>query len=741
MFVSYAHQDAPRVYPLLTLLTESGVNVWFDEGISPGNSWRDELAHAIDGCRLFLYFVTAASASSRNCQRECGYALDIDKPLLAVHLEETPLPHGLALSLAYQQAILAHRHEPGVFQAKLVSAVATLLGDHPTRPSITRRREQPPSGPHRWVRPIMLATVIFVSALAGLLVSRLFFSEGDGTRALELRRLTDVVGLEEEPALSPDAGTVAFVAVAGGRRQVWVRLISGGDPVAVTTGDVDHYGPRWTPDSAALVFYTPAARAGEQGAIWEMPALGGPARRVANALGPGDVSERTGEIAFFRSKGGGVELAVTGRDEASIRSLGSLPNGVYANPRWSPDGLWIAYAYSRGGTEFSDQLIVVPVAGGDATVMAEHLYLQGGFDWTPDTSGFIVSSARGTLMSYPPTYNLWRVPFGAGPSQQLTFGEFSYEQPDVGTDGTVVASRVRIESDVWRFPTSAGPGENAEAGHRVTHQTGLVQTLTINPSETEVAFLSDNDGHSNVWTARIEDGRMRPITRETDPGVVVAVPVWSPRGDWIAFLSSRGTTTSNVTLWLVRPDGSDLHDTGIVGAWACWSPDGNWLYYTAETASGFSIRKVPTDGGAPTTVRDDDAIGCGVHGETLYYARVLANDVGLWDLEIRAATPENAASRVIGRLPGIRVPSAAYDFQPIVSPNGRWLAMPLRDGATTNLWTLSTRTGNWKQLTDFGSRNVIIARRIAWSPDGRRIYASVSDIDSDIVLLVDANEP
>jgi hypothetical protein len=30
---------------------------------------------------------------------------------------------------------------------------------------------------------------------------------------------------------------------------------------------------------------------------------------------------------------------------------------------------------------------------------------------------------------------------------------------------------------------------------------------------------------------------------------------------------------------------------------------------------------------------------------------------------------------------------------------------------------------------------VIIARRIAWSADGQHIYASVSDVDADVVLL------
>jgi Tol biopolymer transport system component len=736
-FVCYAHEDTPRVFPLLTRLTDAGVPFWFDEGISPGNTWRDELARAIDRCGVFLYFVTPASAASRNCQRECGYALDRDKPMLAVHLEETLLPSGLTLSLADQQAILGYRYPETIFEAKLVDAVRQLLGTAAAAP--VARRE-----PRRWRqslqralprlgRSALGATLLLVVATGVLLGARLLPERAPTAMTVELRRLTDVVGLEEAPALSPKGDTIAFVGVAGGRRQIWVRHVAGGTPIAVTRADVDHYAPRWAPDSSSLIYYTPGTAAGEQGTIWAVPALGGPERRITTALAPGDFGS-SGEIAFFRYTESGIELAAATQDNLEIRTIERLPRGVYGDLRWSPDARRLAFTATGTGAQFSSRLTVVPAQGGELRVIADRYYLRG-IDWLPDGAGFVASSARGSLMSYPPTYNLWRIPLDGGESRQLTFGEFSYEHPDVGTDGSVVASRVAIQSDVWRFPTSGEPRANAEAGERVTRQTGLLQTLTIAPDETEVAFLSDSGGHANVWAARIADGVMRPLTREMGASVVIAVPAWSPRGDRIAFLSSRSTKTAEVTLWLVRPDGSDLKDLGLVGAWACWSPDGSMLYYSAEVAGNYEIHKVPVDGGAPTLVRADNAVGCGRHGDTLYYTRALDTDFGPWDLEIRAATPEDGESRVLGSVAGVRVPSSAFDLQPIPSPDGNWLAMPLLEGATTNLWALSTQTGEWRRLTDFTPRNVVIARRIAWSPSGAHLYASVSDIDSDIVLM------
>ena len=379
--------------------------------------------------------------------------------------------------------------------------------------------------------------------------------------------------------------------------------------------------------------------------------------------------------------------------------------------------------------------MVADVSGGSPRVLASDSLFQG-VTWLSDGSGLIVSSSAGSLMPYPPTYNLWRIPLDGGPRTQLTFGESSYEFPDLGPHGSIVASRVRSQANVWKFSIGGDPAENVRNRTPITRQTGIVQTVTVSPDETQVAFLSDNGGHANVWTARVADGEMRPVTRESDPRVVVAVPVWSPQGDWINFLSNKNSKNSDVTLWLSKSDGSDARDLGITGAWVCWSADGRWIYFSDAAAdSGYRIRKVPVDGGTPVLVREDNAIGCNRSGDALYYAKILTQATGAWDFELRVAKPEDGPSSIIARVSGSRVPATAINFHAFPSPDGRWLAMPLIDGSTTNIWAVSTDGGEWRKLTDFGERNVIIARRIAWSADGKHVYASVSDVDADIVLL------
>ncbi len=161
IFVSYSHQDASAVHAELLHMRDHGFNVWYDEGISPGFAWRDELAHAIDRSSLFLFFVTNHSINSDNCLKELNYALSRDRPLLVVHLEPTDLPPGLALSLSDRQAIFHHELSSGAYTQKFTDAVAKLLN------------VAPKSAPKRaWRYPsTKLITIAAVSALTVAIVT------------------------------------------------------------------------------------------------------------------------------------------------------------------------------------------------------------------------------------------------------------------------------------------------------------------------------------------------------------------------------------------------------------------------------------------------------------------------------------------------------------------------------------------------------------------------------------------
>ena len=174
-----------------------------------------------------------------------------------------------------------------------------------------------------------------------------------------------------------------------------------------------------------------------------------------------------------------------------------------------------------------------------------------------------------------------------------------------------------------------------------------------------------------------------------------------------------------------------MRDAGF----ATWSPDGKWLYYN-DYPVGKYLRKVSVDGGPPVIVRADNASRPAIapDGATLYFVVELPVVTGGSDLEFRAAKPEDGPSRLLARIP-VRRTAPWQTFQPIVSPDGKRLAFVLLDEAASNLWAISTSTGELRQLTDFGAEPTFIVRRASWSADGRFLFAAVGQGDSDVVLL------
>ncbi|MEM7363842.1 MAG: TIR domain-containing protein, partial [Pseudomonadota bacterium] len=133
IFISYSHQDANIVLPEIERLTNAGFEVWYDDGINPGASWRDELAEKIASCGLFLFFATERSIASDNCQQEVNFAVGRSKPILTVHLQSATLTPGMELALSHRQAIMKFELADDEYQARLVTAVGRQLSVQPTQ--------------------------------------------------------------------------------------------------------------------------------------------------------------------------------------------------------------------------------------------------------------------------------------------------------------------------------------------------------------------------------------------------------------------------------------------------------------------------------------------------------------------------------------------------------------------------------------------------------------------------------
>ena len=121
------------------------------------------------------------------------------------------------------------------------------------------------------------------------------------------------------------------------------------------------------------------------------------------------------------------------------------------------------------------------------------------------------------------------------------------------------------------------------------------------PHGHHMAFVSDRGGEPAVWIQGPEPAHWTPLRTALRRVVTVS---WSPDGAWLACVTTAATASRH-EVWLVRPDGSDLHlaagaggATAVIGAgpWHGWSADGRLLVTEADGSSydGFSTALLVT---------------------------------------------------------------------------------------------------------------------------------------------------
>jgi eukaryotic-like serine/threonine-protein kinase len=548
------------------------------------------------------------------------------------------------------------------------------------------------------------------------------------SREVQFKRLADFDGVKETPAISPDGRMVVFVTLVGNRRQIFLQRLAGGPPLQITHDDADHVHPRWAPDSDTIIYFTPSPVAGEPGMLYEMPTLGGSARPIVAAASGGDISHGGDRLAFFADNGGKSALVTASREGRDVRHVIDTQPWQTTGPRWSPDDRSLAFQVSVQ-SRFDERLFVVAANGGEPRSIARAGSVKG-ICWLPD-GGLIYGSSVGSTVPYPSTVNLRRIAADGSGDAQVTFGDDSYVDPDAHASGKLLACRTRAASDIWRFPVAGSPASNLASATRITRQTGQVQTPSVSPDGRELAYLSDNGGHGNLWIIGVDGGGLRQLTFERDPGVIVGVPIWSPAANRIVFVVHRGAPE----LWIINPDGRGLRQIVANGFAASWSRDGEWLYYvTGADAPTWRLEKVHIDRGDRVVVRDDGNAHAPIEADdAILHAR--RTQGSLWQWEICRTPLAGGETAVIARIDPSRIPGSGQFVQGALSPDGRWLALPLIDGATCDVWILPTDGGPMQPVTNFGDRSTLITRQVSWSPDGRFLYAAVAETTTDVVLL------
>ncbi|MGI9056634.1 MAG: protein kinase domain-containing protein, partial [Pyrinomonadaceae bacterium] len=126
------------------------------------------------------------------------------------------------------------------------------------------------------------AMLIFLGAILAISVIWWFVgSVGNQTETLQSAPLNtvEIVNWRNAPgevysvgSFSPDGKIVAFTSTESGKKNIWIKQISGGAAVQITKDEFSNQNPIWSPNGDEVAFYS--TRSGTSG-IWRTSSFGG----------------------------------------------------------------------------------------------------------------------------------------------------------------------------------------------------------------------------------------------------------------------------------------------------------------------------------------------------------------------------------------------------------------------------------------------------------------------------------
>jgi hypothetical protein len=96
IFFSYSRDDSEFVLTLAKNLRQSGANIWLDQmDIKPGTRWDKSVETALENSTTLLVILSKKSVESTNVMDEVSFALEENKTVVPVLLEECDIPFRL----------------------------------------------------------------------------------------------------------------------------------------------------------------------------------------------------------------------------------------------------------------------------------------------------------------------------------------------------------------------------------------------------------------------------------------------------------------------------------------------------------------------------------------------------------------------------------------------------------------------------------------------------------------------
>lgn len=329
-------------------------------------------------------------------------------------------------------------------------------------------------------------------------------------------QFTKGMSFDSHPKFSPDGKKILMISDRSGGENIWWFAVDKSDSVQVSKGNTDHYqSAEWTPDGNFVV----GSRGTRNLKLWLFHKDGGSGaqliskpdnlKTVEPSFGPDGryiwFSQRT-SAWNYNAQLPQYQLAIYDRETGEMERRTDKYGSAFA-PTLSPDGKWLVY-----GSRFNDQtgLVLRDLKNGDERWLAypvqrdeqesiAPLGVLPAMSFTPDSKN-LVASYGGKIYS---------IPTAGGAAVNIPF--------DIDTQ-LLLGPRVD-----FKYPIKD------DKNMTVTQ----IRDIAVSPLGNQLAFTALN----KLYVMDLPGGTPKRVTTNN---FTEAMPVWSPDGSQLAFVTWEG---------------------------------------------------------------------------------------------------------------------------------------------------------------------------------------------------------
>jgi serine/threonine protein kinase/Tol biopolymer transport system component len=574
---------------------------------------------------------------------------------------------------------------------------------------------------HKYGSAIIFALVLIVIASVGFGMYRLVGQKKTtlSFQSAKFTRLTST-GKATGAAISPDGKWLVHVIDDGGQKSLWLRqvAIANSNTQVVPPAEVHYWGVAFSPDGN-YVYYSVSERNVQRGILYQVPVLGGTARKLLAGVDSSVAFSHDGkQMAFFRFYGDEDRLMIANADGTGERQLAMRHGKEYffvedfSGVSWSPDGKTLASPVVNAAENYMS-VVTVSVESGEIKFFTPQKWNQVmQVAWLADGKSLLVTARE----QFSSPYQIWQVSYPAGEAQRITNDLNSYRNFSLTADSSVLATvQTETVANIWVTPAN----DNAHAG-QITQGRNFDSALSWTP-DGKIVYASDANGSADIYSIDSRGGAPKQLTLNSRANIQPSV---SPDGRYIVFSSDR---TVGPHIWRMDADGGNPRQlTNQPDSTPHCSPDNQSVVYVSNS-NKFTIWKVSINGGQPVQLSDKETTLPTFSPDGKQIASTYREDPNS-PLKLAILSLEGGQPIKTFALPT----QLLYDTNLRWSTDGRAIVYAVTRGGIANLWAQPVDGSPPKQLTNFTSD------RIFWfdfSRDGKQLALARGTQTSDVVLI------